>query len=148
MQTGRLSQHDGVVDLREIAASVIATTFDWRARAAGCDTARPVTTSKTAVVMSAELRIVNRQYGTVKEAEPDRRRRRRKAAHVTGGRSAPTSAEIVMNYAAPARNSVVRRHDQLGGAGAGTAAGGIVSALGTGLEGADASVVIAGPWRT
>lgn len=57
MQTGRLSQRGGVGDLREIAASVIAITFNRRARAASCDTARPVTTSKTAVVMSAELRV-------------------------------------------------------------------------------------------
>jgi len=35
-------------------------TFSRRARAASCDTARPVSNSKTAVVTSAELRIVNR----------------------------------------------------------------------------------------
>src|ERR1700727_2235847 len=38
-----------------------------RARAASWDTATPTTRSRTAVVMSAELRIVNRSKGTVKK---------------------------------------------------------------------------------
>jgi hypothetical protein len=41
-------------------ASVIPMTLSRRAWAASCDTARPVTSSRTAVVTSAELRIVNR----------------------------------------------------------------------------------------
>ena len=57
MQTGRLSQHGGVVDLREIAASVIAITFNWRPRAASCDTRQAGHHQQDAVVMSAELRM-------------------------------------------------------------------------------------------
>ena len=41
-------------------ASVIPMTLSRRAWAASCDTARPVTSSRTAVVTSAELRVVNR----------------------------------------------------------------------------------------
>ena len=36
---------------------------------------------------------------------------------VAGMGSAPTSAEMVISCAAPARNSAARRHGQLGGAG-------------------------------
>jgi hypothetical protein len=48
------------MDLRKITASVIAITFNRRALTASCDTTRPVSSSNTAVVTSAELRIVNR----------------------------------------------------------------------------------------
>jgi hypothetical protein len=66
-------------------------------------------------------------------------------AHVTGGGSAPTSAEMVISCAAPARNSAARRHGQLGGA----ATGGlpdVISFVTAGSAGAF-WVVIAGSWR-
>jgi hypothetical protein len=43
-----------------ICASVIATAFRRRARAASCDTSTPTTSSRTNVVTSGELRTVNR----------------------------------------------------------------------------------------
>ena len=48
-------------------ASVIATTFRRRTRAASCDTAMPTMNNTANVVTSAEVRMVNRPYGTVKK---------------------------------------------------------------------------------
>ena len=48
-------------------ASVIATTFRRRTRAASCDTAMPTMNNTANVVTSDDVRMVNRPYGTVKK---------------------------------------------------------------------------------
>ena len=52
-------------------ASVIASTFRRRTRAASCDTAMPTMNNTANVVTSDEVRMVNRPYGTVKKVKPD-----------------------------------------------------------------------------
>jgi hypothetical protein len=65
------------------------------------------------------------------------------ADQVTGGGSTPTSAEMVISCAAPAKNSAARRHGQLGGAGMGIVA---AAALASGeLPAGALSVVIGAP---
>jgi hypothetical protein len=67
-------------------------------------------------------------------------------AHVTASGSALFSAEMVISWAAPARNSAPRRHGQLGGAGTGEAMAGVAVLESGGLATGAFRVVTLGSW--